>query len=153
MKKQSPGKKLLLFLLLLIMITAATFYFFNSKSPKNLAMEAVSIFYSFEQDGAFSDSWAMFHPLMQEKFPKVDYLQDRPHVFLKHFDVTTFSYTVEEVSEIKSWQMEEGAAPIDLVYQVTVSQVFNGKYGNFTIVQQVFVTELDGEWRILWDYN
>lgn len=154
MRKQGLGKGLLLLLvLLLFLITALTIYFFSNKSPEELAKEAVNTFYNYEQKGAFSDSWEMFHPLMQDKFSKVDYLQDRVHVFMNHFGVTTFTYTLGNASEVQNWKMAEDAETIDLVYQVTVSQVYKGKYGNFTIVQDVYVTALDGEWRVLWDYN
>lgn len=152
MNKRASGKGIII-LLLLFLIIAATIYLFSNNSPKDQAKEAVDAFYSFEQEGAFSDSWAMFHPWMQEKFPKEDYLQDRAHVFMNHFGVSTFTYTLGDVSEIQDWKMDDEAESIDQVYQVTVSQLFKGKYGNFTIVQDVFVTEFDEEWKVLWDYN
>ncbi|MBP1970688.1 hypothetical protein J2Z83_002824 [Virgibacillus natechei] len=34
-----------------------------------------------------------------------------------------------------------------------VAQKFNGKYGNFTIVQDVYVTLVEEEWRVMWDYG
>lgn len=146
------GKGLIIFILLILILAVILFLFLN-KSPKHLARNTVEAFYSFEQEGAYSDSWAMFHPWMQEKFPKGEYLQDRPHVFMNHFGVTTFTYTIDAVSEIENWKMDDEAEPIDLVYCVTVLQVFKGKYGNFTIVQDVFVTEFDNGWKVLWDYN
>lgn len=123
------------------------------KSPEDQATEAIEAFYAFEQEGAYSYSWEMFHPLMEEKFTKVDYLQGRPHVFMNDFGVTTFDYTIEDAEEVTDWKMEGDAEPIDVVYEATVSQEFKSKYGNFTLVQEVFATETDGEWQIMWDYN
>lgn len=128
-------------------------FFFIRKSPEDQAEEAIETFYSYEQEGNFADSWNMFHPLMQEKLAKVEYLQDRPHVFMDDFGVDSFEYTVEDVEQVTDWQMEEEAEPIDVVYEGTVSQEFKGKYGNFTLVQGVFAVEIDGEWKIMWDYN
>jgi len=148
MAKKGIGIGFLVLILIIVMI-----YFLIGKSPEDHAKAAIEVFYAFEQDGAYSDSWEMFHPLMQEKFEKGHYLQDRAHVFMNHFGVTTFEYTVEDATEVTEWQMDEEAEPIDTVYEATVSQVYKGKYGNFTLVQEVFAVELDGEWRILWDYN
>ncbi|MFD2761116.1 hypothetical protein [Lentibacillus juripiscarius] len=130
-----------------------TIYLFLYTSPEERAAEVVETFYTYEQDGAFSDSWAMFHPFMQEKFPKGHYLQDRAHVFMNHFGVTTFSFTVGEAVEMNNWKPAKEAEPMDEVYKVPVSQMYKGKYGNFTLVQNVFVTEVDGEWKVLWDYK
>ncbi|MFC4557652.1 hypothetical protein ACFO3D_05445 [Virgibacillus kekensis] len=130
-----------------------TVYFLINKTPEEYAVETVNQFYRFEQDGDFSDSWEMFHPLMKEKFSKGHYLQDRAHVFMNHFGITTFSYSLSEAVELKNWKLEKDAKPIDLVYKVTVSQVFKGKYGRFTLVQDVYTTLVDGEWKVLWDYN
>src|SRR5699024_18114 len=139
--------------ILIVLVAVAVFFLLFYKSSEEQAAEAVIAFYAYEQDADFSDSWEMFHPLMKEKFDKVDYMQDRAHVFMDHFGVTTFTYTVGQVTEIKEWSMENDAEPIDIVYQVPVTQVFKGEYGNFSLVQNVFVTEVDGEWKILWDYK
>ncbi len=141
----------LLILLIAGIGTAISLFFYTS--PEKRAIEAVETFYTYEQDGAYSDSWAMFHPFMQEKFPKGRYLQDRAHVFMNHFGVTTFSFIIGEAVELKNWKPEEGAESIDVVYKVPVSQIYKGKYGNFTLVQNVFVTEVDNKWKVLWNYK
>lgn len=140
-------------LLLLILILAVTIYFLLHDNPEHRAEEAVNVFYSYEQNGEYAASWAMFHPLMQKKFPKADYIEDRAHVFMNHFGVTSFTYSLGDASEVHDWQMDKESDAIDIVYKVTVSQVYEGKYGKFTIVQDVYVTWLDEEWRVLWDYN
>ncbi len=110
-------------------------------------------FYSYEAKGAYAESWEMFHPFMKERFEKGDYLQDRPHVFLNHFGVNTFTFQIEDAEKIEGWQIEEDSETIEVVYKVTVSQRFEGRYGNFEIVQDVFTTDIDGEWTVLWDYK
>ncbi len=90
---------------------------------------------------------------MKEKFSKGHYIQDRAHVFMNHFDVTTFSFTLDKPEKIKNWQMNKDSSKLEEVYQVNVIQTFKGKYGNFDISQEVYVAQEDEEWKVLWDYN
>ncbi|WP_373893502.1 hypothetical protein ACUL41_05040 [Virgibacillus natechei] len=152
--KKGRGKGLLfVFLLVMIIAIIVTVYILRTTSPERQAETAVEAFYTFEQEGAFSDSWEMFHPLMQEKFSKAHYLENRPHVFMNHFDVTTFTYSISDAQKVNNWKMEADAEPIDVVYHVQVSQHFNSKYGNLTIVQDVYVVMWEEEWRVMWDYG
>lgn len=152
MQRKKRGLRLSV-LLVLIGIGAVAGYFYVHKSTKDIAKEAIDTFYEYEQDGAFSDSWAMFHPQMKDKFTKVDYLQDRPAMLLNEIGVDTFTYTLGEPKRIQNWTMETGAEPIDVVYKSTVTLAFQGKYGNLEWKQDVYTTELDGGWMILWDYR
>ncbi|WP_099159776.1 hypothetical protein [Virgibacillus ndiopensis] len=151
------GKKgfspFLIMLIIVVLLITTTIYILVNKSPEEQAAEAVNAFYTFEQDGAFSESWAMFHPLMKDKFSKGHYLQDRAHVFMNHFGVTTFTFSLGEAEEVNNWKFEKGAKSIESVYKIPVTQVYKGKYGNFSIVQDVFTTVVDGEWVVLWDYK
>ncbi|GEL77286.1 hypothetical protein [Tenuibacillus multivorans] len=122
-------------------------------SAENQATEAVHQFYSLEQDGTFSESWELFHPLMQQKFDKAYYIQDRAHVFMNHFGVSTFSYSLSDATKVSNWMMDSDTEPIDEVFHFTVYQTYKGKYGKFTIAQDVYVTEVKDEWKILWNYN
>ncbi|WP_010094340.1 hypothetical protein [Ornithinibacillus scapharcae] len=153
--KRNKGSKLyiLLFLSIILCLVIYFIYSFILKSPSNQAEEAVEEFYSYEAKGAYAESWEMFHPFMKERFEKGDYLQDRPHVFLNHFGVNTFTFQIEDAEKIEGWQIEEDSETIEVVYKVTVSQRFEGRYGNFEIVQDVFTTDIDGEWTVLWDYK
>lgn len=154
MMKKGQGKGLLVvFLLVVITAIIAGVYILRMTTPERQAEMAVDAFYTYEQEGAFSDSWEMFHPLMQEKFSKGHYLENRPHVFMNHFDVTTFTYSISDAQKMNDWAIEADAEPIDVVYYVQVSQNFNGKYGNFTIVQDVYVSMVEEEWRVMWDYG
>ena len=95
----------------------------------------------------------MFHPLMQKRFTKGHYIQDRAHVFLNHFGVETFDFTLGDAEKITNWKMTKDDEPLKLVYKVPVTIIYKGKYGNFSIKQDVFVAEEEGEWKILWDYK
>src|SRR5690606_17000067 len=154
MKRTNRRPMLILLLLIIIsLLCCYLFYTFFLNTPSNQAENAVEEFYSYEQEGAFSDSWEMFHPFMKERFEKGHYLQDRAHVFLNHFGVNTFTFSIEDAEVVHDWQIEEDAGTIDEVYHIPVTQYYQGKYGNFSIVQDVYVTNLDEEWTILWDYK
>ena len=153
--KRNQRKPLIIFLLLLVVVLLVCYlvYTFILNTPANQAEEAVEEFYTYEQEGAFSNSWEMFHPYMKERFEKGHYLQDRAHVFLNHFGVNTFTFSIENAELIRNWQIEEDAEPIDEVYHVPVTMYYQGKYGNFAIIQDVYATNIDGGWTILWDYK
>ncbi|MEN1967463.1 hypothetical protein WMZ97_05225 [Lentibacillus sp. N15] len=143
----------IIILLLMAIASAVVGYFYFHKSAEDMAKAAVDTFYTYEQDGAFSQSWSMFHPQMKGKIDKVNYLQMRPHVFMNDFGVKTFSYTLGEPEKVKEWTLEKGAEPVHNAYKVTVTQTFKGKFGNFDIVQDVYTTMVKDEWMILWDYG
>lgn len=122
-------------------------------SPEDEARDLVDSFYKYEQDADFGSSWELFHPLMQERFDKADYIQQRNHVFVGHFGTDTFKYTVETPEKIKSWQMTKNTATLHDVYKVPITQTFKSTYGTFTIHQDVFVAEEDGKLTVLWSYQ
>ncbi len=127
--------------------------FMLRQSPSEQAREAVETFYDHEQKGEFASSWQLFHPLMKEKFAKGHYIQDRAHVFMNHFGVTTFTYSLSDMKKIEGWSMTKEAEPINIVYATTVTQTYKGKYGNFALHQEVFAAKVKEEWKILWDYK
>ncbi|WP_099354523.1 hypothetical protein [Fredinandcohnia onubensis] len=122
-------------------------------SPEEDAKEIVHSFYTFEQDADFGSSWELFHPLMQERFEKADYIQQRNHVFVGHFGTDTFKFTVEDVEHLKSWQMAKNTTTFHDVYKVPITQTYKSTYGTFTIQQDIFVVNEDGDWTILWSYH
>lgn len=122
-------------------------------SPVDEAWDVVDEFYAYEQEGEFSSSWKLFHSKMKERFSKGYYIQDRAHVFMNHFGVETFTYTLSEAEEIANWKLSKDAAAFPKAFVVTVEQTFKGKYGNFVITQEVFVVKEKEEWKVLWDYN
>ncbi|MFG6147858.1 hypothetical protein [Halobacillus sp. B23F22_1] len=133
------------------LIIVLLFFLFNSSEQQ--AKRVVHDFYTYEQEGDFSSSWQLLHPYMKDKFTKGHYIQDRAHVFMNHFGVTTFSYEVEGVEKIKDWKMEEDLEALNEVYMMTVIQTYKGKYGHFDLYQNVFAAKEEEEWTILWDYN
>lgn len=122
-------------------------------SPANQAKLTVEEFYLYEQEGDFSNSWNLFHPLMKEKFTKGHYIQDRAHVFMNHFGVETFTFTISEPEELKQWKLSKEAEDMQNIYKFSVTQTYKGKYGHFDLHQNIFTAKEKDEWRILWDYN
>ncbi|WP_449537998.1 hypothetical protein [Ferdinandcohnia sp. Marseille-Q9671] len=143
-------------LILLTVGAIILFIFFLSlfrSSPEEDAKELVHSFYKYEQDADFGSSWELFHPLMQERFDKADYIQQRNHVFVGHFGTDTFKYTVEDVEQVDSWQMAKNTTTFQDVYKVPITQTYKSTYGTFTIHQDVFIVREDGDLTILWSYH
>ncbi|GAB4073028.1 hypothetical protein GCM10028778_06680 [Barrientosiimonas marina] len=122
-------------------------------SPEDQAIEAVAAFYTYEQNGNFEKSWAMFHPYMKARYAKARYLQDRAGVFASHFEVDTFSFSTGEAVKQENWKPDDDAETIEVVYQVPVRMHYAGKYGNVTVVQNAFAAEMGDQWMILWNYK
>lgn len=148
-------KKMFSYIMIIVLLVGlgVLFIYFFKPFPSQQAKAVVETFYSYEQDADFSDSWELFHSQMKGKFDKGSYIQDRAHVFMNHFGVDTFSYTLDGKKKLKTWKMSEDSSPLHDVYRFTVIQTFKGKYGHFELHQPIFATEEDGEWRVLWDYN
>ncbi|MBM7570339.1 hypothetical protein [Aquibacillus albus] len=136
-----------------VLVIGLTSCIFVQLSPKHQAKETIDLFYSFEQEGRFNDSWELFHSQMKDRFGKGHYIQDRAHVFMNHFGVSTFTYELSGADKVNNWKMEEESKVMDTAYKVIVTQTFKGKYGNFSIVQDVYATKEDGDWKILWNYK
>ncbi|WP_100405644.1 hypothetical protein [Bacillus solitudinis] len=122
-------------------------------SEARQATNIVDSFYSYEQASEFSSSWDLFHPSMHQKFSKGTYIQDRAHVFMNHFGVDTFSYSLSRPTKRVNWKMTDDGEPFEVVYEVVVTQVYNGKYGKFELVQPVYVAEDAEGWALMWDYQ
>ncbi len=97
--------------------------------PDQHAINAVDLFYSYEQQGEFSSSWGMFHPWMKQKFSNGHYIQDRAHVFMNHFGVETFSYSLSEPEELKNWKPLKDGPSFKKIYKVTVTQTLKANMG------------------------
>ena len=154
MMRKRKSNKLLLFVLisicsLLALIGSINFLY----SPSYKSKKVVEAFYMHEQVGDFADSWELLHPLMKERWSKSQFMTDRLHVFVGHFGTETFQFTINEDSKIQGWTMTEEAQPFDVAYKFIVIQTYEGKYGKFGFLQEVYVAEDKGEWRILWDYH
>jgi hypothetical protein len=138
------------FILLVLVVFGINSLFSTSE---HFAEEVVRDFYEYESEGEFSSSWSLFHSKMKERFTKGHYIQDRAHVFMNHFGVETFSYKLGPIEEVKDWKMSNDDIPFKLAYKLTVTQTYKGKYANFDLVQDIFVVEEKGKWKIVWDYK
>ncbi|MFS0723892.1 hypothetical protein [Paenibacillus sp. 1P07SE] len=114
----------------------------------------VDAFYAFEQQGDFGSSWELFHSDMHARFTKESYIETRAHVFLNHFAVRTFSYTLDEPEFVGEWRMDARAGKLSHVYRVKARTVFDSPiFGLFELAQLCYIAQEDGEWRVLWDYR
>ncbi|RXT02869.1 hypothetical protein [Ammoniphilus sp. CFH 90114] len=143
----------------LLVATLITFYLFPSSSPSSTGesltpQQVVEQFYQYEQTGDFGSSWELFHPLMKEKFSKESYIQQRAHVFMQHFDVTTFDYQLGDPVLVQEWKMGTASPALPQVYKVPVTLFYpSGIFGDFSIQQDVFLALEETEYRILWPYS
>lgn len=153
MRKSQVNQRILFLIIsicaLVLLLIVMKHLISSSHKPKNV----VEAFYTHEQGGDFAASWELLHPLMKDKWDKTQFMTDRLHVFFGHFGAETFEFTIKEDGEINNWQMAEEVEPFNVAYKFTVIQTFKGKYGKFSFLQEVYVTEDENEWRILWDYN
>ena len=78
---------------------------------------------------------------MKEKFTKAAYIQDRSHVFIGHFGAETFSYEISEAEHIEGWRAAKGEKSFKSAYKFEVTQMYTGKYGKFSFIQEVYVLE------------
>lgn len=153
-RKSARYKRLIIGILLIIsLVIVFQFKRWTFFSPGRQAKEVVEQFYHYEQEGDFSKSWELFHPVMKEKFTKSNYLQVRAHVFMQDFGVDTFTYKVQKPEELKNWKMSKTGPFMKIVYKVLITQNYKGKFGNFEVNQEVFVVKDKGEWKVVWDYN
>lgn len=150
--RRNPSIKVIILLLFILSV-----FLFSIRlmflSPSQKAESIVNEFYSFEQEGKYSDSWELLHPFMKDKFPKSAFIQDRAHVFNGHFGADSFTYSIGNPTEVKDWQPAKGEKSFRNAYKFTVQQDYSGKYGKFSFSQQVYVVKYKKELVILWDYN
>ena len=152
-RRRGVSKTIVPLVLGILMIGSLVWLIAGFFSDERQAKGVVREFYTYEQEGAFAESWELFHTVMKAKFPKGHYLQDRAHVFMNHFGVETFSFTISDEEKLDSWSIEKGAKPLKDVYKMTVIQTYKGKYGNFDLQQDVFAVKEKGEWKVLWSYQ
>lgn len=68
-------------------------------------------------------------------------------------DVESFQYDVGRSKNVKNWKLDKSGRLHKTAYEIPVTQVFNSRYGMFTLKQNCYVVKEKGEWRILWDYR
>lgn len=141
-------------LIILVPIALLVFiYTFFRTTPETFAEDTVKTFYKYEQNNDFASSWELFHPQMQNIFSKSNYVQYRNQIFVDQLGAKTFDYTVGNAELIGPWQMAEESETILDVYEVPITQEYQGIFGNFTVQQKAYVVKVEGEWKILWSYE
>ena len=117
------------------------------------AKEVVQQFYELEQSGDFGSSWELFHSQMKEKFPKETYIQQRARILMQDLGAKTFSFDVDGTEHLSAWSMGESSPAISDVYRLTVNQSFLSVFGELVLRQEVYATEENGDWKLLWSYH
>jgi hypothetical protein len=127
--------------------------FFAVFSSQSQPESVVSEFYQYEQQGDFGSAWELFHSSMKKRFTKNGYVTERSHIYMSHYRVTTFDFTVSNAEKIKNWKMTKDGPTIKEVYKVEVQQKFLSKFGTFTIQRDVYVIKEKDEWKIAWAFG
>ncbi|PPA70370.1 hypothetical protein [Jeotgalibacillus proteolyticus] len=153
MRRRRRIKRLFFVLIVIASLLSLAGYITYSFSADYQTKKVVEEFYTLEQEAQFAESWELLHPLMHERWEKGSYIQDRAHVFLNHFGVETFTFIIEEDIELSEWKMNKETPALKNVHKYIVIQSYQGKYGKFRFIQDVYLAKEDGEWMILWDYN
>ncbi|HWO76586.1 MAG TPA: hypothetical protein VNM69_11925 [Bacillus sp. (in: firmicutes)] len=141
-----------LFVLLLGLVLVIGFFgvsTFGANSPE----EVVELFYEYEKDGDFGNSWELFHSEMKKRFDKSDYIQTKNHVFFGHMAVDTFDVEIGDTDKLNRWTLGKDGPVFQNVYQVEVTLTFKSQFGLFDMVFYCYTVEEDGDWKVLWDYN
>ncbi|MCV9884767.1 hypothetical protein [Metabacillus halosaccharovorans] len=147
-RKNAVPLVIVIILLIILIVSVRLFLSFANDDPEDI----VSTFYHYEQEGDFGSAWELFHLVLQERFSKNAYVTERSHIYMSHYGVTTFEYEIVEEEEIQNWKMAEDQETFPTAYKMTVEQKFKSKFGTFTILQDVYAVQHEGEWRIVWEY-
>lgn len=150
MRRHNRRKAGILVLFFLVLAVSSCIVFLWPSGPERL----VDDFYEFESEAEFGKSWKLLSAEMKLRFPdRADYVQNRAHVFMQHMEVDTFHYEVGHSKKVKNWRVEKDGKVHKKAYKVPVTQVFESRFGVFTIEQNCYVVKEKGEWRLLWDYR
>lgn len=135
---------------MMILLFVTTMTLFIMERPE---IRVVKQFYEYEQEQEFWHSYELFHPHMQELFSRNNYIDQRGHIFVDHFDVDSYELEVGSSRKINEWHMSDAHEPLTNVYEVPVTKTYQSRFGEFSILQNVYaVKETDG-WRVLWNYD
>jgi len=154
MRRKSSIKVVLIFVLVILFLGGAgsLLYFFLLPTDEEKALGVVKEFYYFEQQANSSSAWELFHPELQDRFSRDHYIIDRTELIVNQFGTDTFTYSLSEPEKIENWKMTADSQPIT-VFKIIATLSLIGKYGHFDYIQYTYVTEVDEEWKILWDFN
>jgi hypothetical protein len=136
-----------------ILIVVALFMIVGESREPDTPEEVIKEFYQFEQSGDFGNAWELFHPEMQNKFPKSSYIQTKNHVFMGHMGVDEFEVEVGKIEKLEKFTFNEEGLTFKNVRKAEVDLFFDSQFGELTISQTCYVALEEGEWKILWDYS
>jgi hypothetical protein len=136
-----------------ILIVVALFMIVGESREPDTPEEVIKEFYQFEQSGDFGNAWELFHPEMQNKFPKSSYIQTKNHVFMGHMGVDEFEVEVGKIEKLEKFTFNEEGLTFKNVRKAEVALFFDSQFGELTISQTCYVALEEGEWKILWDYS
>ncbi len=123
------------------------------QQPKLQAMATVKEFYLYEQSGDFKKSWDLFHSEIKNRFSDEQYSQLRSQLITQDIGATSFTFDVDKVKTKKNWRSGVNGVIMKKVYVIKVTQHFQNQFGNFDLVQEVFVVKEEGDFKVLWDYK
>ncbi|MFC7785947.1 hypothetical protein ACFQWC_15740 [Rossellomorea sp. GCM10028870] len=152
MRRRSPVP-LVIGVIASILIVVALFMIVGESREPDTPEEVIKEFYQFEQSGDFGNAWELFHPEMQNKFPKSSYIQTKNHVFMGHMGVDEFEVEVGKIEKLEKFTFNEEGLTFKNVRKAEVDLFFDSQFGELTISQTCYVALEEGEWKILWDYS
>ncbi|WP_299743025.1 hypothetical protein [Rossellomorea sp. y25] len=152
MRRRSPVP-LVIGVIASILIVVALFMIVGESREPDTPEEVIKEFYQFEQSGDFGNAWELFHPEMQNKFPKSSYIQTKNHVFMGHMVVDEFEVEVGKIEKLEKFTFNEEGLTFKNVRKAEVDLFFDSQFGELTISQTCYVALEEGEWKILWDYS
>ncbi|MDP4552564.1 hypothetical protein Q9251_16930 [Alkalihalobacillus macyae] len=152
-RRQHGGHTKIIVILCVLLVLAGTITFFILQQPKSKATATVKEFYLYEQSGDFKKSWQLFHTEMKNRFSDEQYSQLRSQLITQDIGSTSFTYKVGKVKTKKNWRSGVNGVIMKKVYVMKVTQNFHNQFGNFSLVQEVFVAKEDGEYKVVWDYQ
>ncbi|WP_347548617.1 hypothetical protein ABFG93_13875 [Pseudalkalibacillus hwajinpoensis] len=152
-RRQHGGGTKLITISCILLLLGGAMTFWILQQPKSQASATVNEFYSLEQSGDFKKSWELFHTEMKNRFSDEQYSQLRSQLITQDIGSTSYTFEVGKVKTKKNWRSGVSDIMIKKVFVMEVTQKFQNQFGNFSLVQEVFVAKEDGEYRVLWDYK
>ncbi|WP_100333064.1 hypothetical protein [Bacillus alkalisoli] len=149
-RRQSPLPLILIGLAVVLLIFSFAKLF---QTDGRKAEHVVKEFYKHEQLQQHSQAWELLHPIVQDKFPKTSFIQDRNHVFFGHFGAEAYSFHIKNSGKNKNWRAVKDGDVLHNAHHFTVKKEYRGKYGHFYFIQEVYVVKEEGKWMIVWDFK
>ena len=152
-RRKRGGSGKVIFSLIVLLLLGGSIAIWIWQQPKSQAVATVKEFYLYEQSGDFKKSWALFHSEIKNRFSDEQYSQLRSQLITQDIGATSFTFDVGKVKTKKNWRSGVNSVIMKKVYAIKVTQHFQNQFGNFDLVQEVFVVKEEGEFRVLWDYK